>query len=350
VQDSQSDSARAAQVAGDLIMNQKVDLIIAQASPNVDIPVSAQAEALGCPCILHFTVPEAHVADAPAEGLKWTFMQTWSSMCAVVAQEAAFALIPNNKKVAFAAPNNDDGMAWEMMAPPYFKGKGYEFIYNGLYQPGTEDFTADISAYKKAGCELLLHAGAVPPDFATLWQQCYQQAFQPVAATGGAAIMFPSSLGAISAIAQNLMVQGGWTPDLKFKESLTGMSASELAADFEAVMGAQWDMTITCLQPLEWAVDIFKRSTDIESKDETLKSILATKMETMLGPLDMTAAPNPANQTTAGRWHPNIVQPVGFAVQWQKGKGKWPFDQVIVASMVPDLVPTNGTMLPLTYS
>ena len=47
--DRQSDGARASQVAGDLIMNQKVDIISCGASPAVAIPVSAQAEANGCP-------------------------------------------------------------------------------------------------------------------------------------------------------------------------------------------------------------------------------------------------------------------------------------------------------------
>ena len=347
--DCQSDGARASQVAGDLIMNQKVDIISCGASPAVAIPVSAQAEANGCPCIPFMTVPEAHLATAGAQGLKWTYLFQWTSVSAVAIQEAAFALVPSNKKVAFAAPNDDDGLAWERFGPPYLEAKGYQVASRGLYQPMAEDFTAEISAFKKAGCELLLHAGAYPPIFVNLWKQCLQQGFNPKAATGGAAIMFPSSIGALGDVGLNLMVQGGWTPDLPFKDSLTGMTALELAEEFETTTGQQWDITITELMPFEWTVDVFKRSTNIDSKDETVKAIQSTNMTTMIGPLNMAEAVDPAKNMTIGHWHPNMVQPAGFAVQWQKGKGKWPFEQVIVASLQPDLVKPTGQMLPLEY-
>ena len=51
VVDSQSDSMRASQVAGDLIQNSKVDIIMAAASPDTVNPVADQAEAQSTPCI-----------------------------------------------------------------------------------------------------------------------------------------------------------------------------------------------------------------------------------------------------------------------------------------------------------
>ena len=49
VRDSQSDSNRAAQVGGDLITNDKVDVIMAASTNDTVTPVAAQAEALQCP-------------------------------------------------------------------------------------------------------------------------------------------------------------------------------------------------------------------------------------------------------------------------------------------------------------
>ena len=51
IQDSQSDSNRAAQVAGDFITQDKCDFILAAASPDTVNPVADQCEALGAPCL-----------------------------------------------------------------------------------------------------------------------------------------------------------------------------------------------------------------------------------------------------------------------------------------------------------
>jgi branched-chain amino acid transport system substrate-binding protein len=47
--DSQSDTNRAAQVAGDLVQNDGVDVILVSSSPDTVNPVADQCEALACP-------------------------------------------------------------------------------------------------------------------------------------------------------------------------------------------------------------------------------------------------------------------------------------------------------------
>ena len=49
--DSQSDSNRAAQVAGDLINNSKVDVVMVASTPDTVTPVVEQCEANGCPVV-----------------------------------------------------------------------------------------------------------------------------------------------------------------------------------------------------------------------------------------------------------------------------------------------------------
>ena len=49
LRDAQSDAARASQVAGDLILNDKVDLLLGGGSPSICNPAADQAETLGCP-------------------------------------------------------------------------------------------------------------------------------------------------------------------------------------------------------------------------------------------------------------------------------------------------------------
>ncbi len=62
VKDSQSDGARAAQVTGDLINNDKVDIVTAASTPDTVNPVADQAEAGGTPCITNDCPWQPYVA------------------------------------------------------------------------------------------------------------------------------------------------------------------------------------------------------------------------------------------------------------------------------------------------
>ena len=80
VQDSQSDTNRAAQVAGDLITNGKADFMMAAASPDTVNPVADQSEALGCPCLTVDAPMEPYYfgrGGTPDKGFKWTYHLFW---------------------------------------------------------------------------------------------------------------------------------------------------------------------------------------------------------------------------------------------------------------------------------
>ncbi len=71
---------------------------------------------------------------------------------------------------------------------------GYTIVDPGRYQEGSEDFTAEISLFKKEGCELV--AGTMsPPDMITFLNQASQQGLAPVIATIERASLFPSVMG-----------------------------------------------------------------------------------------------------------------------------------------------------------
>ena len=56
-QDTQSDSNRASQVAGDMVMNEKVDFLVASGTPDTVLPAGNQAEVLECPFVSCFNDP-----------------------------------------------------------------------------------------------------------------------------------------------------------------------------------------------------------------------------------------------------------------------------------------------------
>jgi branched-chain amino acid transport system substrate-binding protein len=236
-------------------------------------------------------------------------------------------------------------MAWEKMLP-LFKDKGYDPVYKGLHQSGQEDYTADIAVWKQAGCELLLHVGAIPPDFVSMWQQCHQQQFQPKIVWGGAATFFPAVMESFASIAENIVTQAFWNPTYPFKDSLTGMSCQEIAAEFESATGQQWDQTISAYMQVEWMVDVFKRSTNVDDKTETIKALDSTKMTTIGGPIDMTEKvdPNGLHMT------PTVYQFPSTGAQWVKStKPNAKFELAVLTSPYTDLIKPSATLQPIAY-
>ena len=81
VKDSQSDSNRAAEVAGELITQDKPDIVVGGMTPVVNIPVGQQCEANGVPCITYGCPMEPWffgMGGDPAVGFKWAYNVFWS--------------------------------------------------------------------------------------------------------------------------------------------------------------------------------------------------------------------------------------------------------------------------------
>lgn len=347
--DGQSDPGRAAQVAGDLIQNDKVDVLMAGGTPNTADPAADQAEAMECPGIFDWTIAEAfHFGrglQAPTGSFKWTYAWIYSIAVSLVEHEACFAQVESNKKLGLLFANDTDGNAWAQDSKPFMEAKGYTITLPSQYQPLSEDFTAQISAFKKDGCELL-ECSMLTPDFANFWKQALQQGFHPKVGCVSVALLFPGGLMALGDTGYNLCTQGGWHPGLPFKDSVTGQSCQELAAEFEQFTGQQWDQTVGSWVKFEWMVDVFKRVKNVDDKNEIISAIASTKMDTCMGPMDFTA---PVGMDKLHMF-PNIVRPLGAAVQWIKGTGKYKYDQVFVWSEDPNLIPVKAKVLPLEYT
>jgi branched-chain amino acid transport system substrate-binding protein len=347
--DSQSDVMRASQVAGDLIQNDKVDLMMASGSPDTANPVADQCEASGCPSISNFVPWQPFFFGRQADPanpvpFKWTYAQALGLEGIVSNFIAMWDQVETNKKIGFLFANDADGAAWTDMntgLPPAVTAAGYTYVLPDLYPVGLEDFTAYISEFKKEGCEICCGT-IITPDFTNFWKQSIQQGYNPKVLTIGKALLFPQTLEAIGPIAYNATVEGVWHPSWPFKDSITGMTCAQLAQDYMDKTGEQWTAPIGQYAKFEWAVDIFKRVTNLDDKEDIIKQVSTTKMATTcLGPLDFTA---PVEMMTR---HPvpNVYTPPTAGAQWVKGE-QFPFEPVIVSNaMSPELTPTAKVQL-----
>jgi len=98
-----------------------------------------------------------------------------------------------NKKVAFFASHDPDGVGWYAANPAVLKAEGYDVCgvdkKVGLAPMETTDFSSIINEWKNYGCEILW-GNAPAPFVGTLLRQCATLGFQPKMITIGRAPLF----------------------------------------------------------------------------------------------------------------------------------------------------------------
>jgi branched-chain amino acid transport system substrate-binding protein len=349
VKDSQSDPNRAAQVAKDLIVQDKVDLMLVASTPETTNPVSTQCEIEEVACVSTmapwqpwFIGRQANPGGGPSawKDFNYTYHFFWGLEDVIAVFTNMWSQVATNKSVGALFPNDGDGNAWgdkQVGFPPVLEKGGYKLTDPGRYQNLTDNFSAQIGAFKSADCEIVTGV-VLPPDFTTFWKQALQQGFKPKVASVGKAILFPVAVEALGRDGNNLSSEVWWSPSHPFKSSLTGMSASALAAAYEGATKQQWTQPIGFVHALfEVAVDIVKRSADIGDPKATVKAIAETNLETVVGKVQWSGAGLPPFAAK------NVTKSLLVGGQWRlKDSGK--YDIVITDNRTAPTIPTSGKM------
>ena len=343
VKDSQSSPNRAAEVAGELILQDGVDLMVVGSTPENSNPVCDQCELNGVPCISTTTPWQPWFfgrGGDPAKGFQWTYHYFWGVEDIVEVFTAIWNQLPTNKKVGLLLANDGDGNAWgdpKMGVPPMLAKLGFAIFDPGRFQPLQQDFSALISAYKKEGVEIL--AGVpIPPDFKNFWTQARQQGFQPKVVTMGKAYSFPEVMDSMGDIGVGLSQELWWTPTAPFKSSLTGITAMELAQKYEATTGREWHGGLGFVHSMfELAADVVKRAKDPTDKASLLDAIKATNLNTIVGPIDWSKGPMK-----------NVCKTPLVSGQWVKGK-KWKYDLIVVGDTEAPEIPVAAKPIAIPY-
>jgi branched-chain amino acid transport system substrate-binding protein len=337
IKDSQSNPNRAAEVAGELINKDQVNLLLAKDTPDTTNPAADQAELAGVPCITTNCPWQPWFFGRkgdPAKGFDWTYHFFWGLEDIIGSYVGIWDQSGVQKVVGGLFPNDADGNAWgdpKLGLPGPLAAAGYKLIDPGRYQPLNNDFSAQIAAFKKAGVEIVTGV-MIPPDFATFWSQAAQQGFKPKVVTVGKALLFPTTLDSFGNRGDGLTTEVWWAPTYPYKSSLTGASAAELCASYEKASGKTWTATLGFSHAiLEVAVDVVQRAKDLSDPKSILDAIAATDLQTIVGPIKWTGKPVK-----------NVCKTPLAGGQWTKKDGK--FDLVIVANPLSPQIPIGGKL------
>ena len=162
VKDSQSNPNRAAEVAKDLIVQDKIDLMLVASTPETTNPVSTQCEIEEVPCISTvapwqpwFIGRQANPGGGPPawKGFNYTYHFFWGLEDVIAVFTNMWSQVATNKSVGGLFPNDGDGNAWgdkQVGFPPVLDKGGYKLTDPGRYQNLTDNFSAQIGAFKSA--------------------------------------------------------------------------------------------------------------------------------------------------------------------------------------------------------
>ena len=352
VKDSQSNPNRAAAVAKELIVTDEVNLVLVSSTPETTNPVSTTCEAEEMPCISTvapwqpwFIGQQGNPGDPSSwKPFNYAYHFFWGLEDIIAVFTGMWSQIETNKKVGGLFPNDGDGNAWGDKVvgfPPVLEKLGYSLTDTGRFQNLTDDFSAQINAFKQGQTDILTGV-LIPPDLTTFWNQAKQQGLKPKIASIGKALLFPQTVAALGNAGHNLSTEVWWTPSHPFKSSLTGQTAADVAAAFTQATGRPWTQPIGFAHALfELAVDVMKRAEDVGEGDAVAKAIGETKLDTLVGPIAWGSDKLPPFARK------NVAKTPLVGGQWRL-KTDGGYDLVVVENGLAPNVPLGGKLEALT--
>lgn len=334
--DSQSSTDRASNLAAQLILKEKVDLLLVQDSLS-SITAADQAELHGVPAVSTMMPWQAWMFPRkgdPKVGFEWTYHFFWGLEDVIAAYVDIWTSVPTNKTVGAIYSKDPGGEAFgseEFGVPAALKNIGYKEVKTGFFQEGAADFSPQIARFKAEHADIVTGHSHVP-DFTTFWTQSGQQKYRPKVVTMAAALLFPSGLRSLGERGDGLTTEVWWTPGFPYKSSLTGQSAKDLAAEYEMETGRQWTQPLGYAHAIwEVGIEALKRSGNPRDRNAVRRALAEMKMSTVVGTVNWADTPIR-----------NVAKTKVVGGQWRAAKGKHKYELLITNNASAPDVPVQA--------
>lgn len=339
--DDQSSPDRASSATQQLINRDEVNIVLAQGALTIG-NVSAQCEAAGVPSITTMNPWQAWMfplGSNPEQGFEYANHFFWGIEDIISTYVGMWEGVETNRKIGTCFTNDPPGQTFgsnEIGFPPALKAAGFEIVDIGAFQPGANDFSAQIAAFRDADCDIVTGLFD-PPDWVVFWRQAQQAGFKPKVATVAKALLFPAAVEALGPAANGMSTEIWWTPSYPYSSSVTGQSAGELASSYEAATGNRWTQPIGVVHALlEAGVAALKAADDPTDPDSVQAAISGMSLDTVVGNLDWKNTPvkNVAKMAIAGgQWNVGADGSYDLAVTYNKDLPQVPIQQELRLSV-----------------
>ena len=308
--DNQSDPNRSMQVASDLVLREKVDLLLVQ-DGDAATPAGQLCDVHGIPMLSTMSPWQAFLFARNgniSKGFPYSFNFFWGADDVVKQFIALWDGAKTNKQVGTLYIDNPPGQAFAdplRGMPGALRSAGYKESTGGFFKIATDDFSNQVGGFKNSGSQIVsgfMYEG----HFATFWKQAQQAGYKPEVVSMAAAFLFPSAMKALGAVGNGMSTEVWWTPSFPFKSSLTGQSAKDFAADWEKSTGNQWTQPLGYAHAL-WEVGLaaLRNAADPRDRKAVRDAIRDMEMDTIVGKVDFKNSPIKSVAKTAlagGQW------------------------------------------------
>lgn len=350
IRDTKSDPEYAATVAEDLIVNEKVDLIVVLHTSDTTIPVSAMCEKYEVPCVAFDTPVISWLSGGPYE---WSYLHFWSELDLAQVYVGLWDQVreQTNNKAGALWHDDPDSPHIRKLALELAKDRGYDFVGDqGLYPLGTTDFSPYIKDLMEKDVELVT-GQFPPPDFSEFWKQCNEMGYHPKVVTVAKALLFPAAVDNLgSDLADGLTTEVWSSKYHPGKSLLSGLSSKEFSNLWEIESGKQMTPPLFySLGALETALDVVERSGSLD-KVKIRNALADTDVDTIVGRVSFKAPLSPEDKERFEKWpelikyadHYSLAPVVGG--QWRKGED-WPLEIQIVYNWKYDQILETSNMI-----
>ena len=330
--DTQSDPAKATEVATKMVTDDKVNILVGAWTPDNTAPVSAVGE--------RYKIP-TYISNSPAESwINSGGPYTWAMGTLFYMKDletdniGSLKKLDTNKKVGFVFDSEVDGMTIAPMLQPMLEEEGFTVFDPGRFPKATTDYTDIIRKLQAEDCDIVV-ANMIGPDFQVLWKQFHEAGYVPKAFNIGKAVHFQADADALGeGLANGLMSEVLWDRSFPYTSPLLNVSCDEISQEWEDTQGTQFPATLGYDISL-WEVlsDALSRANSLDPAD-IRDAILATDIDSIYGHL---------------KFDENQVAKVPcVTVQWLTGD-TWSYEKTIVSTVtIPEIPAKDPIIIPDT--
>ena len=243
IYDSKSTVAGSAEAATRAILQDKVDFLMAQGTPDTTNAPSDLCERNHIPCIATDTPVEAWLLgpDGKPKTYEYTYEFFFSVPDLVKNHIGMIKSLPGgfNGNIGYLYPNDPDGTVFAKIFGPIIAKEGWKPTDPGRFQEGLPDFTSIINQFKRDKVEVVTGVLA-PPDMQNYLQQAAQANYKPKMYIIDKGTGYPEPMSALGKAGYDLLSVNFWSPAYPGKSMYGGYDGQGLVDAYEKQTGKQY--------------------------------------------------------------------------------------------------------------
>lgn len=325
--DSKGTMAGSGEAATRAILEDKVDVVFAQGTPDTTNAPSDLCERYKVPCIASNTPVEAWLygPDGKPKTYNYSFIFFFSVPDLVANHIGMIKTLPGgfNGRIGYLYPNDPDGVVFTSLFDLAFKKEGWQPTDPGRFEQGIPDFSAIINQFKRNRVEVVTGVLA-PPDLQNYLQQAAQAGFKPKMYIIDKGTGYPEPMKALGPHGIDILSVNFWSPAYPGKSKFGGYTGKELVDKYEAQnAGKQYSPPLAYTDAsYDVLFDALQRAGTTD-RAKLLEAIKKTDLETVVGKVKF----NDKHYS---------VQPLGGA-QWTRDSSGKLVKQNVYNKVYPDV-------------